>query len=493
MINENPTITKLITSIDRLPTLPGVAIKILQTVRDEKAELKDFAEILATDPSLSAEVLKVVNSPAYAFARKVVSIKHAVNLMGLNAVKNLALSFSLVKQFRQHGGEPFDYALFWKDSLFAALTSKLLALQLCPKWAEEAFLLGLLHDIGRLALYHSMPEQYGLVDWETKGNFEYRGAEKQVLGFNRMEFSGHLVKNWGLPAELYEPIFYHHRPADLVDPSPEILALTRILHLTSLFIDFVNHKEKGIYLRLLELHAEEYGYGDVLQFEPIAGEAYRQAAEMFPLFEIQIDDEENYATMMEQARNELIQLSNNHMRDLLAQQKELEQLKEQLTMDGLTGLKNYQALQNALEAEIHRAKREGLSLCFILGDIDHFKIVNDTYGHPIGDQVLRKVAQCLKAPLRESDLVARYGGEEFGVILPQTSLADAVKIAEDLRNAVAAVQVRHQGANVQVTMSFGIATLSERDKRNGDLLDRADRAMYGAKNSGRNCCRVVAR
>ena len=491
MINENQTIAEIIKSVDRLPTLPGVAMKILQTVRNKDADLKDFAEILSTDPPLTAEVLKVVNSPAYAFSRKVVSINHAVNLMGLNAVKNLALSFSLVKSFSREGEESFDYALFWKNSLFGALTSKLLALELCPKRAEDAFLLGLLHDIGALALHQCMPEQYSLVAGEMSVNHGWRGGEKQVLGFNRMEFGGQLVKSWGLPPEVYVPIFHYHRPADLIDPPPEILSLTRILHLASLFIDFVNLKEKTIYLRLLETHAEEYGYGDALCFETIAAQAYEEAAGMFPLFEIQIDDEQNYATMLEQARNELINVSNDYMRDLLAQRKELEELKEQLTRDGLTGLKNYQALQSTLDDEIYRARRYGFPLCLLLADIDHFKKINDTYGHPAGDQVLRSVAQCLRATLRQSDTVARYGGEEFAIIMPQSSLVNAVQVAERLRNAVAALQVDHQGTNMQVTMSFGIAALSELDESKGDLVERADRALYEAKDCGRNCCQIA--
>ncbi|MDD2921391.1 MAG: GGDEF domain-containing protein, partial [Anaerolineales bacterium] len=134
-----------------------------------------------------------------------------------------------------------------------------------------------------------------------------------------------------------------------------------------------------------------------------------------------------------------------------------------------------------------------LPLSVILFDLDHFKKVNDTYGHAVGDAVLRRVVQVARAELRSSDVIGRYGGEEFVVIMPMTSAQQAYQLAERIRAAVESLRVPTQKGDVAVTVSLGIAELLRLPYMpNGeaesldDLVRRADEAMYAAKNSGRN-------
>ena len=107
---------QIVRNIEDLPTLPGIAMRILEAVKKEGANLEEIGDVLSTDPPLSAKVLKIINSPFYALPRKITSVPHAVSLLGINTVKSLALSFSLVKGFKK-GRSEFDYTLFWKTSL----------------------------------------------------------------------------------------------------------------------------------------------------------------------------------------------------------------------------------------------------------------------------------------------------------------------------------------------------------------------------------------
>jgi len=132
--------------MDRLPTLPGIAMRILETVQQEDPDLQEIGKIISTDPPLSAEVLKIVNSAFYGLPSKVTTVSHAINLLGINTVKNLALSFSLVKNFQANSSVTFDYTLFWKDSLIGAAAAKLLAEKILPKFSEDAFFLGLIQN-----------------------------------------------------------------------------------------------------------------------------------------------------------------------------------------------------------------------------------------------------------------------------------------------------------------------------------------------------------
>ena len=161
-------------------------------------------------------------------------------------------------------------------------------------------------------------------------------------------------------------------------------------------------------------------------------------------------------------------------------------LEELATTDGLTGLRNHRAFQERLAMETERARRYDFPLSVALLDVDHFKGYNDTYGHPAGDAVLRTVAACLQASVRETDQVARYGGEEFALILPHTEAAAALLVAERCRYAI-------QWANWPerpVTASVGIATLTPAITGPADLIIAADQALYRSKHEGRN--RVTA-
>lgn len=173
--------------------------------------------------------------------------------------------------------------------------------------------------------------------------------------------------------------------------------------------------------------------------------------------------------------------------DLQAANAELQRVSR---LDGLTGVANRRALDEALAAEWLRAQRDQRPLALLLCDIDHFKSYNDCHGHPAGDHALREVAQALAAVVRRpGDLVARYGGEEFAVLLPHADEAGAIRVARAAREAVEALALRRDDVSDApvVTVSIGVASLQPRDGMvPGDLLARADAQLYAAKAAGRN-------
>ncbi len=175
-------------------------------------------------------------------------------------------------------------------------------------------------------------------------------------------------------------------------------------------------------------------------------------------------------------------------------QSEERQLRELATIDPLTRLVNRGEITRLAQVEIARARRERLALGVLVLDLDHFKHLNDSYGHPFGDQVLREVAEALKSEVRATDLVGRYGGEEFLVILPRATPTGLVFIAERLRRAVANLQLEIAQEPVAVTISAGARLWAPDALRPnmtlGEFIEQADQALYRAKETGRN--RVVA-
>lgn len=173
---------------------------------------------------------------------------------------------------------------------------------------------------------------------------------------------------------------------------------------------------------------------------------------------------------------------------VIARAERWRQIRALVKQDPLTRLLNQTALRERLEAELSRARRMNHPVAFALIDVDHFKQVNDTHGHPEGDQVLRRLARLMRQRLRRYDAVGRYGGEEFGLILPEATLADACKVVEQLRDRFAALSHGPAEAPFTVTFSAGVAGLPG-PGTSQDLINAADQAMYAAKRGGRN--RVV--
>lgn len=156
------------------------------------------------------------------------------------------------------------------------------------------------------------------------------------------------------------------------------------------------------------------------------------------------------------------------------------------TTDGMTGLTNHRTFKELAELALARARRSGRPLSLIMTDIDHFKSVNDTHGHAVGDDVIRGVANVLATSRRDVDLAARYGGEEFAVLLEDTDIEDAVQLAERLRERVGALQFDGAHGPFSVTLSLGVAPLAPTTMTLAELVDAADQALYGAKRAGRN-------
>ena len=491
---DQTQIDLMVDRLKNLPTLPGVALKIIDAVKDENANLDELGKILSLDPSLSGKILSLINSAFYALPAKVSSVSQAVKLLGVNAVKKVALGFSLLRLVKTNTGEEFNYAAFWRDSVMAAIVCRLLARKVMSSMAEDAFTLGLLHEIGRLALNQSMPKQYTMVLKEPRNTHcEYHEAERQILGFTHMELGYALIKKWGLPEFFYQAALVHHHP-DQIESSPHpVNILGQILFLASQVVAFFSSEKKSLSLGTMKSYISRWGYDQKIQVDTLIEETHMHMKEIANLFEVQLEDENAYLVLIEEAHRELIQISDRFLQELMEQQKRIETLKEEIMRDGLTDLYNYRSFHCFLDKEYYRAKRYQLPLTLVIGDIDDFKLVNDTFGHPAGDEVLRLLSRTLSTSLRKSDIVARHGGEEFGMLLTESPISDSLTVIERCRQMVQSLTILYEGKVIKVTMSFGLAFFSPGSVLSQEeWVKQADRALYEAKHRGRNRICVYA-
>jgi diguanylate cyclase (GGDEF)-like protein len=197
--------------------------------------------------------------------------------------------------------------------------------------------------------------------------------------------------------------------------------------------------------------------------------------------------EGDQTAQLTKVEGELLSLLSTNIAVALDNVSQLAIVTQQSLRDGLTGLANRRSFDERLRQHLGESDRFGQQTSLILLDVDHFKRINDGYGHDVGDRVLIAVAQAVATGVRSIDLCARYGGEELAVLLPQTHLQSAVEVAERLRRSIASIVLPTERGEVRVTASFGVASYPESVGTQDALFVAADRALYGAKHAGRNC------
>jgi diguanylate cyclase (GGDEF)-like protein/PAS domain S-box-containing protein len=200
----------------------------------------------------------------------------------------------------------------------------------------------------------------------------------------------------------------------------------------------------------------------------------------------------NYRDITQRKKAEkALKNANQQLNVRLAQIEQLQsELREQALRDPLTSLFNRRYLAETMERELKLAKREKKPVSVIVMDIDRFKKINDAHGHRVGDEFLTEISKLLQGHARGSDVICRYGGEEFLIVMPGANARTARKRAEQLRANCEAMRISHNGKELKVTLSFGVATYPTHGREGEEIVIKADKALYKSKRRGRNCVTV---
>jgi diguanylate cyclase (GGDEF)-like protein len=479
-----------------LPSPPGVATKIIALANDPAAGLDEIAKVLSMDPATSARMLRLANSPMYARHRQSQTLDQALLVLGLNAAISLALSFSLLKTFESEEGENgLDYRLYWRRALIGATAAQVLANSVELRETGELFLTSLIQDIGVMALDRAFPELYLDIGKEQIHEQSLIAREKQELGADHADVGGWLLEKWNFPSLIKDAVanshlVYRRLPRFADDPFTSVVAFGAACAEVMLEDAGERHFEK------LGQHAAESLDMDGERLQELLVEISAQIPDAETVLDMKLLDSRTCDAIQEQAREALVMRSLNAMQEvntLHHQAQQLEQrtskLEESTRRDPLTALYNRTFLDDFVNQAFDSSVVKGSPLSVAFADLDKFKLVNDTYGHGAGDQILRATADLLKNHVRSSDVVARYGGEEFVIVFPDTSYKLVKKICERivdvLRDMRHDVGTKH---DLGVTISIGMATHNDGRKFDnaGDLIRAADKALYTAKLQGRD-------
>ena len=483
-----PSPLERIMQSERLPTIPAVAVRVIELVQRPDVSLDELGAMIERDPALAARVLRMANSGFYGRPRSISRVRDAVLILGLRTVKTLALGFTLVTDLRARQGAGFDHTWLWQRSLYAGVVARGVAVRAGLRTADEAFLGGLFHLLGVIALESALGDDYRALASEAGRDVDLlRAREFERFGVDHSRVGAGLAERWNLPAALVDAIRHAADP----DAAPlETAQLVMCVHAGCAAADVILGEHPGERLGQLRTACQRLGLPPEAAEELVA-DGLASGAALGATLDIPascLEPEE----VLARANEALLRLTIESERENAALQAEREQLIQQASTDVLTGVANRRHFHEFLEEHFRLAARYGTPLSLFLVDLDHFKQLNDTYGHLVGDEVLRAVAQRMRAHLRDADLLARFGGEEFVVVLPSTPLEGAVQSAERVREALAARPIEAAGQEIPVTASFGVSAYRADALMTPEwLIKEADLALYEAKRAGRNCVRAA--
>jgi diguanylate cyclase (GGDEF)-like protein len=497
---------KLLQNEIKLPSPPSIALRLMEEMKKDVFSFGDIAGIIQFDPSLTVKVLKVVNSSYYSLPRKVTNIERALTILGVNTVKNIALSFTLIDGLSMDAPDTFNINYFWKRSLVEAIGSELFACYL-QVHDEDIFISALLQNLGILILHCHFHEKYSLlIEEKNRTRVPMDILEKRAFGFNHQELCSEVLKQWGLPENMYIPILYHH---GYLHAPEEFRDQARVLYLSNALSSIYTDSESYDKIRhFADILKDDMGISDA-ELESLVDQSMDRIGEMCSNLDIPSDNIKPLSILLQEANEGLSDLNlayeklladykmEKQQAEILAQElrvtndklmKANNELKALSIRDPLTGLYNRRYLFDFLEKELGRAERYGGCFSLMIFDIDFFKLINDTYGHQIGDFVLQALSGKASEIIRDADVFARYGGEEFVVVMPQTDRKGALELGERLRLAAESMEIPAHDELLKITVSIGVTTCESGNDRItvAELIDRADKALYKAKQTGRN-------
>ena len=497
-----------ILSSDRMPSLPEVAARVVEIARNPDPEFDQLINTIRMDPAIAGRILKTANSALLGMRTRAPSIEVAVPRLGTTMVRTLILSFCVAELQNRNSFDlrPF-YQRIWRESLMQAAAAEGLAERQNGKVdSANWFLAALMQDIGRLALLHTCGEEYVQNVLDVDDDRSQRQREQDWLGFTHVDVSLGLCRRWNLDPEMIEAIGIHHASAHRVVPLKFIsstslpAALITAAHMAE-YLEGVSHNlscnREHIERMLMQVFALRPN--DVFR---VLADVDQRVSELSVMLGIDIGRSPSLESILADAQQLLAQIAiNGQLRMVIGHpgsgrlerpwtesDLEAESLRDAQWRDQLTGAFNRNWLQAALSSTIAQAHQHRVPIGLLFVDIDQFKSLNETVGHPAGDELLQRTTQLLRQSVRLADSVVRYGSDQFVVTLKDVNSDMLILLADQISQSLRTELSNAETAR-EVTCSIG-AVFYDPEKgvpvRPETLIREADRALSDAKRSGGN-------
>lgn len=483
-----------------LPTMPAVAARILEQMRDPDVSLADLGQTVQHDQGLAALVLRTANSSLYGLRHKCTTINAALVVLGLSTVKSLALGFSLVPalKFKSDG---FDAAAYWRRGLYTAVGAKLLAHEAGKPFGDEVFLGGLLQDMGVVAMHRALGQRYAAVLASIGGDHRrLTVAETAEFELSHADIGAMLATRWRMPDELVVPIKYHERPT----AAPSWCAdRARCIAMGNLVHDVLTDEDPSRAIGQLTARAEDWlGLGR----DAVAGvveRAARTAGEMASLLVLDTGPGADAEGILRMAEEQAAVLA------LTSPPADLKPgswdgagldglVRDDQGSDPITGALRRRLFDTVVRSAFDSAAARHGAMSIVQVNIDGFRALVAARGMEAADEVLVATAALLKRHFNPvGGVVCRWAEDTFAVAIQGRSQADILRRASEFRGAIEraslAWTIATDARPLAVTASIGAANFDSTTggfERGEQLMAAALRAVEASRASGGNCVRT---
>jgi two-component system cell cycle response regulator len=432
----NPELLENVLACPNLPSLPAVAGQVIELTSDEEVRLDDLAEVITRDQGLSAKILRTVNSSFYGLRQPCTTIEKSLVMLGLGPVKTLALGFSLVSAVDTKDGDGFDFQAYWRRGLFAAVGAKCICEAAGMDNDDEAFLIGMLQDIGMVALYKALGTDYTHLLEQVEGDHEKLcRVELTELELQHPEIGAMLAERWKLPPQLTIPIRYHARstaaPVDHA-AATRAVAVANIAHdvLTAEPADAAPHL-KRFYSKMKDWFSIETADADAVLSRINAG-----TKELTRLFSLDTGSYADADAVIADAQKRMTEIAKQAPRESYGVAR-YEGVVTPADTDPLTGAVNAKGFDALMNASFREAKLRLQPITVVLITMAGFEEVERLYGQGAIDDVAVSTVVLLNNAFEPLGGVAcRRTNDGFAVIVPGSSRPEVAPVAEEFRAAV---------------------------------------------------------
>lgn len=452
----NYAVLEKIFACPNLPTLPAVAMKVLELTNKPDVQLKEVAAVIEHDQAIATKVLRTINSSFYGLSRRCGSIQQALALLGLQTVKGLVLGFSLAKSL-DGGGEKevsFDFLTYWRRCMYCAAASRHLAVLTRRCDPDEAFVAALVQDVGMVALWRAFGDRYlQTVDSAGKDHRRLCALERKALEIDHASVAGEMTKRWRFPEQISEAVRTHH---DSDSASIEAMQISKVVELagmaTTVILGESNKPDEAI--NRFRTTANEWF--DIKNNMPLTllQTFSDKAQELARVFNLNVGETPNIESILAEAqrtRTEQALPAMNVDEVLAAESRE--------ACDEVTGLPDKTVFIRDIDAAFAQLPKSGMGVGIgvVIALLDDAARLNTQHTPAAGDVALRHVGESLGDALGRFGRAYRFVGAGIVALLPKIDLEQLCRVAEAARKRVAESVVRIDGAATSVTVSCGAA------------------------------------
>lgn len=494
----NPALETIL-ACPNLPSLPAVALRVIDLTSDVNVSLKELSETIQNDQGLSAKILKTVNSSFYGLRQGCSTIDKAMVMLGLSPVKCLALGFSLVSSVDdpRHKGT-FDYVGYWRRGLYTAVAARLAAEHAGLEIGDEVFLGGLLQDVGMVAMHRALGDKYVAVLEATKGDHrELVRHELQQLDLQHPDVGAMLVQRWKLPEELVMPVKYHERPSATPGSCADHV---RCVGLGNLVHDVLTVRDSTQTLRSLYERAKAWFRLETSAVDELVSASAEASREMAALFKLDVGAYADASSVLTAASNRAVALAHQEPGgSSVASHAPKGSVLAASEFDPLTGVVGAAGFESAIREGFRFSAESNEPVALVEVIIDGFDGLVDRLGESADLEAVMGVTALLKRTFEgHGGVVCRVAEATFAIVLPSmgrltaTGLADA--FLDDLDRTSRTWVVPGSGKPLLVTTSVGIAAREEDTaevfNEPAKLVVACARAVQAGKAAGGNTRRV---